>query len=1010
MKRLTRRIDGDIALKTSIAIGFLSFFLLLVLELLFTGFQNQLINKLQQSNKDEINFNYRQQSLEIKSKLNQSIRFNSGNLAIILRKIVNNENESLRILRAFMDFEEHEAIRLLDVDDQSLLVVWRDRGKVLHGTDFPPKTEIGHFPLVSTSLIDQEKRLGSVEIYYSQKTAQKQLEVNYQEMSDRFKKLEQELREEQRGIIVLQVISTFLIVAILMFGLNLLLKRIVIQPVSRLNYKLKSVASGDLEKKIETYRQDEIGELARTFEFMRDSIREKLQLIERQNRKLEDGLCIIQEKNEELQKIDKLKDEFLANTSHELKTPLNGIIGIADSMYHGDSGTLSENQKENISMLIASGRRLFSLINDLLDFHKINHNKLKIHKKPVNLKSIVQVVLRMTRHSIGSKPIQIFNNVPNNLPPVNADEVRLEQILYNLIGNAIKFTEKGKVSVFAESKGDAVRISVEDTGVGIAEDQLERVFMPLEQIDGEMTRSYEGTGLGLSISRELVALHDGQFEVESTLNEGSVFHFSIPSIPWNGQEPALLEKERSTVFINDLPNTSFVSAQKSDEGKFYDFDPQKSTILIVDDDRINLQVLINYLSTGGYNLLSAESGMEALKIMEEKLPDLILLDIMMPKMSGYEVCRRIREEHDPITLPVIYLTARSRVEDLVEGFHSGANDYLTKPFFREELFARVAAHLHSKLAADYLKENETLQHEIIKRKEAEKGLRRAKRHLAKMVDASDEAIFCVDERGSITFFNHGAKLIFGYSSEFIRGESVDLLFTDSFLSQYREKTVDKEGEKFRMMTMGKTKSGRSFQAEVTVMVMNRAEDRYYILTVRHIVPSSRISDEISTESWNNTANRDILAGTIVELEENSLETVPELLQESQTIEESESEDEDYLETTQIDPYRALLVKTMKEVLRLWKKSTGEGKIELAEKSGIWKVYIDRGTWQTRTMDKYLSLPTLPRYPRWRDILNSAEFVLKSCNLSKTDQGRFLKLITQLETAIGNRKQKVRGRA
>lgn len=398
-----------------------------------------------------------------------------------------------------------------------------------------------------------------------------------------------------------------------------------------------------------------------------------------------------------LQKLDKLKDEFLANISHELRTPLNGIIGISESMLDGATGTMNQDQRYNLSLVVASGRRLFHLVSDLIDFSQLKHREIRLNPRPVWVREVIEVVLKLSTPLVGNKPVVLINDVASDAPPIQADEDRLQQILHNLIGNAIKFTSSGEVRVSAEVTRQFLEITISDTGMGIPEADHERIFESFEQADGSITREHSGSGLGLAITRQLVELHGGQIRVESVPEAGSSFHFLMPLVNdlENVSGPSLTEKRKLFMGTKDLaPEPIQVSEDAADENTF--------KILIVDDEPVNLQVLVNMLSIQKFAVTRALSGAEALAALDRQTYDLVLLDVMMPHMSGYEVCEAIRARYPANELPVVFLTARNQVTDLVQGFETGANDYLTKPVAKNELLARIKTHIHlSKLNLSY---------------------------------------------------------------------------------------------------------------------------------------------------------------------------------------------------------------------------------------------------------------------------------------------------------------------
>ncbi|MBF0290448.1 MAG: HAMP domain-containing histidine kinase [SAR324 cluster bacterium] len=243
--------------------------------------------------------------------------------------------------------------------------------------------------------------------------------------------------------------------------------------------------------------------------------------------------------NERLLQVDKLKDEFLANTSHELKTPLHGIIGLAESLIDGAAGAPTEKMRANISMIVSSGKRLAHLINDILDFSTLKTKAMEIQRKPVDLKALTDVVLILNQPMTVGKNLVLKNEFVPGIPPVEGDENRLQQVMYNLIGNAVKFTESGSVTVTAKQHDAVLIVSVTDTGIGISKDKFETIFHSFEQADNSIARDYSGVGLGLNITKQLVELHGGKIWVESELGKGSSFRMTLPISP----EPLAAEQD-----------------------------------------------------------------------------------------------------------------------------------------------------------------------------------------------------------------------------------------------------------------------------------------------------------------------------------------------------------------------------------------------------------------------------------------------------------------------------------
>jgi len=413
------------------------------------------------------------------------------------------------------------------------------------------------------------------------------------------------------------------------------------------------------------------------------------QIAARYNKVME-ALELTVNQNESLQRLNQMKDEFLANTSHELRTPLTGIIGIAESLLDGVAGPLMGSQTKNLSLIVSSGRRLAMLIDDILDFSKLKHHALSLQIKPIHLYPIVEVVLALSQPLIATKRLRLVNDISPNIPLVYGDENRVQQILHNLIGNAIKFTEHGTIRVSAQAQDSHLAIDVADTGIGVPEDKRERIFQPFEQADGSIARIYGGTGIGLALTRKLVELQNGRIWAQANARHGACFSFTLP----------LSEEQTMPLHVSKSHKTSPALLISSEPPPPDILPPAQGefNILVVDDEAINRQVLINQLSLQQYRVTAVDNGIDALKLIKKQAKngtrfDLVVLDVMMPRMSGYEVCHQLRRDYPPTVLPVIMLTAKNQMDDLVAGFNAGANDYLMKPFSSAELLVRIKTHL-----------------------------------------------------------------------------------------------------------------------------------------------------------------------------------------------------------------------------------------------------------------------------------------------------------------------------
>ncbi|TAF56090.1 MAG: response regulator [Oscillatoriales cyanobacterium] len=531
-------------------------------------------------------------------------------------------------------------------------------------------------------------------------------------------------------------------------GFGVLIVRWVTTPVRQLSQAAEQIARGQwTAAQIPALRSREVSRLAKSFTRMSRQLQASFHALERRNAEMS-------RLNAELQRLDRLKDEFLANTSHELRTPLNGTIGIAESMLDGATGDLTPNQRQNLDLIVRSSYRLATLVNDLLDFSKLRYNEIRLQPQPVGIREAVQVVFAFCAPQLHQKSIELIDAISPDIPLVHADENRLQQILYNLIGNAIKFTDHGFIGVTAaivpqptaiaasatadhrptpnttddpQTIGDQLRdsnplhtsgdgsqisprqlaITVIDTGIGISPEQQTRIFDYFEQADGSTAREYGGTGLGLTLAKEFVELHGGTLSVTSIPGVGSQFCFTLP-IAETATIAAASSPAKPLALADTLTDFERAIGLDDPHDPHNPPAPPRLTtarfhILVVDDEPINQQVLLNHLSLEGYRITTAADGREAIAAIDANdPPDLVLLDVMMPKLTGYEVCKILRETYTPTQLPIVLITAKNQVEDIVEGLSVGANDYLTKPIRKKELLARINTHLNlSKIGSAY---------------------------------------------------------------------------------------------------------------------------------------------------------------------------------------------------------------------------------------------------------------------------------------------------------------------
>ncbi|NCA73142.1 MAG: response regulator, partial [Sphingobacteriia bacterium] len=349
------------------------------------------------------------------------------------------------------------------------------------------------------------------------------------------------------------------------------------------------------------------------------------------------------------------KSEFLANMSHEIRTPMTGIIGMAQLVLRSE---LSARQREDVEKIERSAHSLLGILNEILDFSKIEAGKLLIEQAPFEPRALIADVVHLVELAAREKGLELRVEIDSALAAgYLGDALRIKQVLINLLGNAIKFTSQGWVSLSARPAGsDRLAFAVEDTGIGISAEQLARLFQPFAQADGSTTRRYGGTGLGLAISRQLVELMGGTLAVRSTPAKGSCFHFEI-AVTALAQAPA--------------PTLAAAAPSAPRSGL------SGRRILLVEDNLINQQIVLGLLADTGLSIQVATNGAEAIECFRKDPVELILMDIQMPIMDGYEATRHIRAL-DP-AVPIIALTANAFPEDIAKAEAAGMSDYLSKP-------------------------------------------------------------------------------------------------------------------------------------------------------------------------------------------------------------------------------------------------------------------------------------------------------------------------------------------
>lgn len=387
---------------------------------------------------------------------------------------------------------------------------------------------------------------------------------------------------------------------------------------------------------------------------------ERNQLVER----VEERTADLSRANSNLARALRVKDEFLANMSHELRTPLNAILGLSESLSEQIAGPLNEKQQKYISTISESGHHLLALINDILDLAKIDAGQITMDINKVDIHSVCQASLRMVKQLAQKKNQDVSLEIDPGLGLVWADERRLKQMIVNLLGNAVKFTpENGRLGleVHGDEEANQIAITVWDNGIGIKEEHLARLFQPFVQLDSGLAREATGTGLGLALVAQMARLHGGGVNVVSEAGQGSRFTIVLP---W---EPVLAIDTASRMRIT---------------GKFraIEFDEtNKPAILLIEDTKEVIMMLRDYLELVGYRVFTAQDGVDGIVQARHVKPDLILMDIQMPRMDGFETTRKLRNDPNFRNTPIIALTALAMPHDRERCLEAGMDEYISKP-------------------------------------------------------------------------------------------------------------------------------------------------------------------------------------------------------------------------------------------------------------------------------------------------------------------------------------------
>ena len=454
-------------------------------------------------------------------------------------------------------------------------------------------------------------------------------------------------------------------------GLTFFLANRLIKPIRDLSNAAITISEGQLDQRVEIQREDELGILASSFNHMATQLKKSFKELQQTFQELEQA-------KEKAVSANLAKDKFLANISHEFRTPLNSVLGYAKLLQRDSS--LDADQVERVNNIQQSGTYILTLINDILDLSKTKTGKIELHLQEFDLLNCLTAVICMVESEAKDRGLELKTKFKNLPTTIRADQKRLTQVLLNLLNNAIKFTSRGeillKVSLIKTTKNidsqlqQKIRFEVIDTGRGISQEEQKKIFQPFEQA-GNLESRYLGTGLGLSISKQLVELMGGKLKVKSKLGEGSNFWFEA---------------------VFDQETIDSKKPQKLEIGAILGYKGRKRKVLVVDDKQENRLLLANILEPINFKVLMANNGEQMFTVIQKERPDLIFLDLFMPVKTGFTSAKQLQQKPELSDIPVIILSACSITPKMRQRINCEA--FLSKPFEEEELLELLAKYLH----------------------------------------------------------------------------------------------------------------------------------------------------------------------------------------------------------------------------------------------------------------------------------------------------------------------------
>ena len=478
-----------------------------------------------------------------------------------------------------------------------------------------------------------------------------------------------------------------------------------------------------------------------------------------------------QQRAEELAELDRGKTTFFSNISHEFRTPLTLILGPLDDL-RGQTSGIDEHARHELELIHRNGLRLAKLVNTLLDFSRIEAGRMRARFEPVDLASVTAELASVFRSAIDQAGLALVVDCPPLDEPVYVDREMWEKVVLNLLSNALKFTVDGSIAVQVGRQDTEAVVTVTDTGIGVPASELPKLFERFHRIENARARSTEGSGIGLALVKELVGLHGGTITVDSREGAGSTFTIRLPfgaghlptdelapspgagAVPGAIAEPYVQEALRwlptDNISASPGPTTPTTTAPPAGSGG------ERARVLIADDNADMREYLTNLLRTSGYAVTGASNGQLALEAIRSQVPDLVISDVMMPRLDGLQLLAALRGDPRTAALPVLLLSARAGQEDSIEGLLAGADDYLVKPFVAAELLARVRANIELARLRNY-----------------------HARWRTALVDSLQEAFFVCDEHGAVIEINTAFTDILGYGPEQLPYEPIHPWWPDA---------------------------------------------------------------------------------------------------------------------------------------------------------------------------------------------------------------------------------------